>query len=378
MFVNVDWFFVSHRLSIATDADKKGIEMSVFADTSNRCPEFHQRGFKFRGSPLRRNTGLCKLGLDFFKTIALIWRGDVEVLHAVTVKPIMVVGLIARVLNLPFVGSVSGLGPAFSGGGLKSSLRRYFIICIYRLIFKNPRSFVIVQTDHDSEVLLENAICKERQLEIIPGSGVDFSKYKMRPSDRSRGSPQSARKLRVLTASRLLRDKGIIEYFQIADLLTRDGWGVEFLLAGPFDHDSPTSLGEDYISEQCRQIGVEYLGNVEDMPALLSTVDLFLYLSYYPEGLPKILLEVAAAGVPVITTNHPGCRDAVVNGRSGLIVEPRDSTGLEKACVNLLSDNRLRRKMSQFSVAHARAHFDVKKVVDAHIRLYRLLGAANF
>ena len=110
------------------------------------------------------------------------------------------------------------------------------------------------------------------------------------------------------------------------------------------------------------------------MPSLLQAVDLFVYPSYYPEGLPKILLEVAAAGVPVITTNHPGCRDAVINGRSGLLVEPRDVDGIKEACVRLFADEALRAQMSEFAATYARENFDVQEVVRKHLRIYELLG----
>ena len=375
MFVNVDWFFVSHRLPIANGAGKLGFKLTVFADKSDRCPEFAREGFEFRYSPLRRQRGLINLVTDFFKALSLIRNGNVDVLHAVTVKPIVVVGLIAKILNVPFLASVSGLGPAFSGSGIFYFCRRYLLIKLYKFIFSNKRSRVIVQTDHDREVLLSNAICNNLQLEVIRGSGVDLTRFADLSPHRLRVEGDDTRCFRVLAAARLLRDKGIIEYLEAAELLITEGYGVSFLLAGPFDYDSPTALEEDFVRARCSSIGVEYLGNVEDMPSLLQTLDLFVYPSYYPEGLPKILLEVAAAGVPVITTNHPGCRDAVINGRSGLLVKPRDVNGLKEACVLLLGDASLRAHMSEYAATYARQNFDVNEVVRRHLKLYESLSA---
>ena len=377
MFVNLDLIFESHRLPIAQVAGKSEFKLTVNAEKSDRCPKFKQEGFDFRLSPLRRERGLIRLIIDFVGAFSLIRRGDVEALHAVTVKPILVIGLIAKILDVPFLASVSGLGPAFSGMGGVHLCRRFILIKFYQFVFSNAHSRVIVQTHHDKDVLLDNKVCELSQLELIRGSGVDFASFGDHGNRSCRSKGDTSWKPRILMAARLLRDKGVIEYLRAAKLLIEDGLDIEFLLAGPFDHDSPSSLGEEFVREQCSSIGVNYLGNVEDMPSLLQTIDLFVYPSYYPEGLPKILLEVAAAGVPVITTNHPGCRDAVISGRSGLIVEPRDVNGLKEACVQLLDDELLRAQMSDFSVKYAREHFDVNKVVDEHLRLYKTLGSSE-
>lgn len=371
MFVNVDWFFVSHRLPIAREAEARGVCMTVFADTSNQCPNFTPEGFEFRKSPIRRQVRFYFLILDFLKSAVIIFQERPDVLHAVTVKPILIIGVVARVLGIPFIASVSGLGPAFSAEGPVGRIRRALVISIYRFVFGGKNSSAIVQTDHDRNAMLSSLICQESQLQIIRGSGIKVSDYELSGNADVRNLEFSKeKKIRILMASRMLSDKGVIEYLHSAAVLSEEMACVEWLLAGPFDEDSPTSLSSEVVLSECVLAGVKYLGNVDNMPELLSTINLFVYPSYYPEGLPKILLEVAAAGVPVITTDHPGCRDAIVVGRSGLLAKPRDTEDLTRVTRHLIDDKPLRGEMQKFSSIYAKENFDVSEVINQHYKLY--------
>lgn len=370
MFINVDWFFVSHRLPIALDADKRGVSLTVLADKSDRCPKFKARGFEFKRSPMRRRSSFYLLIYEFLKAAILVKKNEVDVLHAVTVKPILVIGIIARIFGVPFIASISGLGPAFAAGGIYESIRRKIIVFLYRWIFGSAHSKVIVQTIHDWNYLVANSICREQQITRVQGSGVDLVDYDWSIESEAKNSLHSKGRVRVLMASRLLRDKGVIEYLELASVVKRLGYDVNWSLAGPFDEDSPTALANHFVIEQCLKSGVQYLGNVSDMPSLLKNTDFFVFPSYYPEGLPKILLECAAAGVPVITTNHPGCRDVVIDGRTGLLVNPRDVGDLVRACTRMLEDVKLRESMALFSKAHAAENFDIRNIIETHFRLY--------
>lgn len=375
MFVNVDWFFASHRLPVAQEAEKRGVSMTVFADRSERKPKFNEHGFVFRQSPIRRKAGAFSMVMDFFRAAKSIRAGRPEILHAVTVKPIIIVGILARFYNIPFIASISGLGPAFSLGGFFKNIRTTLVIFIYRFIFRNKRSVAVVQTDHDRDVMLKSLICVSSQLHKFNGSGVkiaDFSRMSPDLEDENLFGVSES-KTKVLMASRLLADKGIVEFLDVAGLLSTELSDVEWLLAGPFDDDSPTGLEKRFVLKKCSDAGVRYLGNVEDMPTLLRSVDIFVYPSYYPEGLPKILLEVSAAGVPIVTTDHPGCRDAIVNGSSGLLTKPRDVTDLRQGVLRLINDPKTREAMGRFSSAYAQENYDVSKIVERHFALYHSL-----
>lgn len=372
MFVNVDWFFVSHRLPIAQGAENRKFRMTVFADTSGRCPKFETVGFEFKKSPMRRKARVALIVWELLKVAIVIYKGRPEVLHAVTAKPIVVVGVLARLFGIPFVASVSGLGPAFSSKGTVLEIRRSLVVSVYRFIFRNQNSAAIVQTAHDRDSLLSARICQEEQLHIFRGSGVQVAEYARSTDTESASSDTAQQKLvKVLMASRMLADKGVIEYLRSVELISKERDGVVWQLAGPVDVDSPTALSMENVLKQCDRAGVQFLGNVENMPELLKSVSLLVYPSYYPEGLPKILAEAAAAGIPVVTTDHPGCRDAIVDGCSGLLTTPRDTEDLARAISYLLDEPKTRMEMGRFATVYARQNYDVVKIVDQHFLLYR-------
>ena len=176
-------------------------------------------------------------------------------------------------------------------------------------------------------------------------------------------------------SSRVLLDKGIKEYCLAADIV-REKFGdkVKFKLSGPIDKPSPTSISEDEIFELTNKYNVDYLGNRDDMPELLASALMFVLPSYYPEGLPKVLLEAAASGLPIITTNHPGCRDAIIDNETGFLVPPKDHIALANAITAILSDRFLMSKMSKKARSFAELSFKDTAVVTKHYSLYKELS----
>ena len=128
-----------------------------------------------------------------------------------------------------------------------------------------------------------------------------------------------------------LSDKGVNEFCASAKYLSQDDRGIKFLLAGPIDELSPTSISEKELKLLCIDSNVEYLGNRMDINTLIASASIFVLPSYYPEGVPKVLMEAASCGTPVITTDHPGCRDAVIENVTGILVEPRNPEEITNA-----------------------------------------------
>ena len=172
-------------------------------------------------------------------------------------------------------------------------------------------------------------------------------------------------------ASRLLADKGVKEFCDAAGTIQQNyDHKTNFSLAGPVDAHSPGFLSEDKITKLCESNKVKFLGNRDDLKNILSETDLFVLPSYYGEGIPKVLIEAAASGCAIITTDHPGCRDAVVPGETGLLVAPKDSVALENALNLLLSDLDLIKSMGKAGRQLALKRFCVTKVIDIHYSLY--------
>ena len=369
MFVNVDWFFLSHRLPVAKAAKKNNIDLSVYTEFTHTHAEKKIDGFNFLESPLSRNSrSIFHSIFEFFQAYKIIKRAQPDLIHAVTIKPILVLGIIARLTSIPFVGSISGLGPAFSSDTLLKRVRLWFVIEVLRFIFDRKEIGVICQNTSDSEVLLSKKVLAKEKILMISGSGVDIDEFS--PSKKVINSEKY-----ILMSSRILFDKGIKEYCEAAKIVKGTiNEDVKFKLSGPIDSISPTSISISELENLAKKYGIDYLGdNRIDMPGLMASASLFVLPSYYPEGVPKVLLEAAASGVPVITTDHPGCRDAITNKGTGLLVPIKDSQALAKAIIKLITDESLSKHMGNQGRLLAEKSFQVSSVVDHHYSLYRRL-----
>lgn len=369
MFVNVDWFFLSHRLPIAEASVKNDINMSVYTDFTDIDFNKENLNFNFLQSPISRTSrSIFSFFSEFLKTLHIIIKEKPALIHAVTIKPIIFLGLISLVTKTPFVAAISGFGPVLNQKSFLNKIRLKLVFITYKLILLPSKTSVICQNRHDKSILLKNKICNENKIEIIPGSGVNLKKFE--PKMNKNKSPF------ILMASRILVDKGIIEYCEASKIFKENSDNeLSFKLAGPIDPDSPTSINEYDLVTLCKENGVEYLGNRKDIQDLLASALLFIFPSYYPEGIPKVLIEAAACGTPVITTNHPGCRDAVLNNITGIILDSRDSQDISKAINLLVKDKEKIKKMSLASRRFAEEYFDELDVIESHYKIYKKIGA---
>lgn len=365
MYVNVDWFFLSHRLPIAKEALKHNVDMTVFTDFTMPHDDRDYSGFKLKKSRIKRKNKSLFLG--FIATFLQVKKEKPDLIHAVTIKPIIFLGIIARLNKKPFIGAVSGLGPAFKGDDFLSLIRKKIIIKLYKFAFGGKRAHAICQSNHDRDVLIGYGIISEAKISLIHGSGVDLDKFK--PAEK-----QNSTSFIILMASRLLADKGVIEFCKSAQIVKKNYCDkIDFKLAGPIDNLSPSALSLQSVISLCKKNKVEYLGDIECISALLAKADLFAYPSYYPEGIPKVLLEASACGVPIITTDHPGCRDAIIENETGVLVPIRDAHSLANQIISLLNDPDTIREMSANARALAEKSYGVGKVVDKHYELYKNL-----
>lgn len=365
MFVNVDWFFLSHRLPIAEVAKDKGIEMTVFTDFTSSYKNKEYKGFSLLQSPIKRkHMSLYSSLKEFIKTIQLIKRERPSVVHAVTIKPIILLGIICYIFKTPFIASISGLGPGFSPTNFFGKIRLLLIKAIYKVIFSSNKTRIICQSTHDARILFANNLATSEKIIMADGSGVDLEEYQ--PKEQKASS-----KIQVLMASRILKDKGVREFCAAASTIQEEyDFNVSFSLAGPIDSDSPRSLTEDQVIEMCTSTKVKFLGNRSDIKDILSKSHIFILPSYYAEGIPKVLLEAAASGCAVITTEHPGCRDAIVPGKTGMLVSPKNVSSLIKALILLLSDKELTESMGIAGRQLAEERFCITKVIDIHYSVY--------
>lgn len=367
--VNVDWFFVSHRLPIALQALRQGYEVHIACGMTDWQSELERAGLVVHPLPIERGkAGLVSNIRTFLATHALFRRVQPDIVHLVTIKPVLFGGIAARLADVRgVVAAISGLGFVFLDAGLKAFVRRAAVAFLYRLALGKKNLKVIFQNQEDRESLCRLAGIPESKTVLIRGSGVDLSCYSFSPLPE--GLPI------VILAARLLKDKGVMEFVEAAAMLKATGCQARFCLVGEIDPDNPASLTASELASLCGDGKIEFWGQRKDMPEVMRTAYVVV-LPSYREGLPKVLLEAAACGRAVVTTDVPGCRDAIDPGVSGLLVPVRDAPALADAIGSLLDDPRRCAAMGKAGRALAEREFDVAAVVRRHLEIYRELEAA--
>ncbi len=351
------------------EARKKGFEVHIATKITNISikKKLLNYGFLIHEIPFDR-TG--KNIFNLIKVSLLISRLLVnikpDILHLVTMQPIIFGGIAAKLFRIKrVVYSISGLGHVFLSKTFFSSIRRFFVINLYKLALSNKQRIVVFQNSSDQIFLQKLCSLLNSEMILIPGSGVDINKYKY--SELPKTKPI------ILMASRLLISKGVREFVQAAQILKKKGIKVNFQLIGVPDISNPTAITKRELDDWVSNGYIEYLGFRDDIHKLIPKSHIVVLPSYYPEGLPKILCEAAACGRAIITTNEPGCKDAVKEGITGLLIKSRDSKELADTIEKLIKNKVLLNSMCLEGRIYAEQLFDIKKVVDKHIKTYQFL-----
>ncbi len=364
ILVNVDWFFLSHRLPIALSALAQGYEVHIATGITDKHDELLSYGFIVHPLPIGRSkTNILGEIRTFIAILNILLKVKPHLLHSITIKPVLYGGLAAQLTGIKnVVAAISGLGFVFTTQGWKARLRRATIATIYRLALRPKNLKVIFQNPNDRDTLTQAAKLKPHQIVMIPGSGVDLTQYTA--TQLPAGTPI------VLMAARLLQDKGVYEFIAAANSLKQKGMAVRFQLAGKPDPENPHSITETEFQTWQTTGNVEMLGHRSDMPALLANAHVFVLPSFYGEGLSKALIEAAASGRAVVTTDIPGCRDAIIPNVTGLLTPPRDATALASAIETLLLNPDLCQTMGNAGRQLAEERYSINQVVQTHLNIY--------
>jgi glycosyltransferase involved in cell wall biosynthesis len=362
--VNDADFFLSHRLPLATAAREAGYDVHIATGTGHGVGKIVAKGFPHHPLPLTRS------GRNVLAELRLVWvlfrlmrRLQPDLVHLVTIKPVLYGGIVARMVGVnAVVAAVSGLGFVFTNKGRSARLMRGLVMSLYRLALQHRHQRVIFQNPTDRSVLVDRGIVPIDKTVMIAGSGVDLVRYihRLEPPGVSI----------VVMASRLLKDKGVHEFVEAAGRLRREGLAARFLLAGEPDPANPQSVSDEEVAAWRSTGDVEVLGHCSDIATLFGRSHVVVLPSYYGEGLPKVLAEAAACGRAIVTTDSPGCRDSIEPGVSGLLVKPRDVDTLCKAIRDLLNDPPRRQSMGRAGREIAETRYAIERIVAMHLDVY--------
>ena len=367
IIVNTDYFFISHRLPIGIAAKKKGYEVTILARNTGKRNKIEKVGLNFIEVPFERARFNPYNEYKVYKKLKNIYKEHKpDIVHHVTLKPVIFGNLAAKVnREISVVNAISGLGILFSQN--KSKIKKFFVLRLLKLSFNLKNNIkVIFQNNEDRKIFLDNKLINQKQAVLIKGSGVDLKDYNY-------CKPIKNRNIRVFMAARLLYPKGFYDFFLLAKYIKsiKEYENIQFVIAGDIDTINPLSITKDTISEWEKTGYIEWIGFARDMKNEIKNSDIIVYPSYYGEGVPKFLIETCAIGRPIITTNHPGCRDCVDHNVNGFLVKIKNHIEIAGFLLDLLKKPELREKFGKNSRLKAEKDFSLISVINSHMRIYK-------
>lgn len=364
--VNNAEFFLSHRLPLGRAAKEAGMEVHVATPDSPAAERIVSEGLRFHPIPLSRS-GMHPLRelRTLIALIVLFHALRPDIVHTVTLKPVLYGAVAARLAKVPaLVSAISGMGYVFIRRGFRANTFRWFIRWIYRLALRHRNSRVIVQNPDDCAALLNMKIVDDEAVVTIRGSGTDLTVF--------HPTPEPAGTQVVLLASRMLWDKGVGEFVEAAKRLRARGVLARFVLVGNTDPGNPATIAAEQLQSWRDSGVVEWWGRCTDMAEVFAQCHV-VCLPSYREGLPKVLIEAASCGRPIVTTDVPGCREVVRHGINGLLVPARDTWALELALAELIADAQRRAHMGEAGRKLVEHEFAVEQVVTRTLSIYQKL-----
>lgn len=361
--VNVDWFFLSHRKDVALAAKGAGWEVTIVTADTGKLKDIEALGLKIINLPMNRS-GMNIM--EELKTLLFLYklyrREKPSVVHHVGMKTILWGTLAAKFSRVHgVVNAISGLGGFFAEDN-KGLLSRV-MPRVLRFSHNRKNLLCIFQNDDDWGLYVKHGIIKHEQGRYIKGSGVDLNQFCYTPEP-------EAGKIKVMLTARMIVEKGVFLLTEAAERLRKKyDNAVEFLLVGGLD-DHPGAITKEQLDAVCDGYFIKWLGYRTDVKELLKECHIMAFPSYYMEGLPKSLIEANAIGRPIITSNSVGCKETVIDGYNGFLIQPKDVDALTEKLDLLISDMELRVKMGKNSRKYAEDYFSIEVVKERHMSIY--------
>ncbi|MBP0484459.1 glycosyltransferase family 4 protein [Sagittula salina] len=363
---NTSFKIANFRSGLIRALQQEGHRLSVLAPRDAHTPALEAMGCSFLPLKMDRNGTDPKAEWALLRAVDRALGAELpDAVFSYTIKNNIYTGLACRRRGIPFAPNVTGLGPAFNDEGMLNRVIRG----LYRGAFaRAPRVFF--QNSDDRALFVSAGLVPEARTRLLPGSGVDLERFPAAPL------PPEDAGLRCLLVARMLRDKGVALFAEAARMLRDSHPQLRFALLGPIDADSRSGVPRTEIDAWVAEGLVDYLGSTDDVRPYLRRAHCVVLPSYYREGTPRSLLEAAAAARPLITTDMPGCRDLVREGRNGFLVPPRDARGLAAALARFAEAPRAAREaMGRASRALVEAEYDERIVIDAYRDLLAEVGS---
>jgi glycosyltransferase involved in cell wall biosynthesis len=354
--LNTSWNIYNFRMNLVKGLQDAGHEIHTIAPVDDYTPKLVQAGCTHHALKMDSR------GANPIKDLALIFelhsiykelKPDI-ILHY-TIKPNVYGTLAASRLKIPVVNNVCGLGTAF----LKSDLLSAFAKLLYRISFRYPKK-VFFQNPDDLKLFLDKKLVPSNTVDLLPGSGIDLNRFKPLAFKRNE-------KFTFLLISRLITDKGILEYIGAVKRLRAEGLNARFQILGAMDPEHKRGIKKEVIKEWIDSGAIEYLGTTTDVRGFIEDADCIV-LPSYREGTPRTLLEAASSSKPIIATNVPGCKNVVEDRVNGLLCNIKDEYDLADKMKTMAGlDDAALKSMGHKGRQKMEAEFDESIVINKYL-----------
>lgn len=396
LVISEEWYFLSHRLPLALEAKRRGWDVVVATRLGAKAQALAMHGIRSVHLDLERGRVAVWRDLAYFVRLMKLYRQEKpDIVHHVAMKPCLYGSLAAWCAGVPcVVNALAGLGYLFSSARSVVKAMRSVTLLLFKRLFSRRNSMLILQNPEDVRFFSETLGLQRGNIRLIKGAGVDLTTF--RPA---KESPAHRDPPLIVMASRLLRDKGVEELVAASTLARSRGAVFRVAIVGDADRDNPNAVGEAFLQTVREQGTAELWGRRDDIASVYQQADIAILPSFYPEGMPKTLMEAAACGLPIITTDTQGCRETVDTagsesnaarhgngqdcgaplmpalkiGANGIVVPAKEVEPLADAIAMLASNPGMRKEMGQKSRAKAEREFGVEHVVEKTFAVYEEL-----
>ena len=353
--INTSWNIYNFRVGLLKALQEEGYKIIAIAPHDAYSRKLESLGFEYHEIKMH-NKGTnpvedAKLIWDFY---TLYKKLKPDALLHYTIKPNIYGAMAAKMLGIPVISNISGLGTVFLEDSLSSKVARF----LYKIALKSPKK-VFFQNSYDQALFVDSNLVEKSKTELLPGSGIDSKKFAPMVV------PKKSDSMTFLLVARLIKDKGIVEYVNAARQLSKICDAKCYIL-GAYYEGNPSAISSKQMQKWQDEGLVTYLGVSDDVASHMASVDCVV-LPSYREGLSRVLLEAASMGKALITTAVPGCQEVVEDGVNGYLCEVKNSASLQKAMEKMISlPPEERERMGKKGREKVIAEFDEKIVIDRY------------
>jgi glycosyltransferase involved in cell wall biosynthesis len=370
--INTSWNLYNFRAGLIRAFVKVGYEVVVVAPSDEYSASLEELGCRYVPLPIS-NKGTNPLS-DLWLLVRFWWllrQEQPNAYLAYTIKPNIYGSIAAHKLGIPVINNIAGLGTVFVTDTLLTKLVKH----LYKISLSKSHT-VFFQNEDDRAMFIAAGLVPALITDRLPGSGVDLVKFAYQPFFVKKGSDQ---KVSFLLIARMLFDKGIREYVEAARLIKARFPNVEFNLLGFLDVKNPAAISRSQMNEWVNEGVVNYIGTSDEVCLYIAKADCVVLPSFYREGVPRSLLEAAAVGRPIITTNSIGCKEVVDHGVNGFLCKPKDAVDLAKKMEQmLLMSDAQRCEMGLKGREKMEREFNEKIVIKKYLEVIgRTLGGSH-